>query len=478
MVAEHHIAGPAKGTGLFLYLNLFPDGSRRAVRGHNLTVQGINANAPLGLLYLAAVAHRRGYDADLLDQQVEAFDAATVVERIRRERTRFVGLYCCHYDPLIAKVAAYVRRIKSETDAAVIVGGPSFDPLPVLQAGADAVCLGEGEATFAEFLDHLEGQLPLDRVRGIAYLPGGQVHQTAPMPLVEDLDALPFPWRKYVDRYFITGNPNCRRPMLELVGSRGCPMRCSFCGSPGFWGRSWRLRSPGNLLDEARELIDRHGARYLHFRDDLFGADPRWLDRFLDLYEAIPNRPNWSCYLHPASFGERRESYLRRLAASGLNMVVYGLQSTDAGILQGIHRRAEEPAMLAEQLRLARRLGILTFVGIIFGLPGETRETMRATERWVKKHRPDILTIMPLGLLRNSEFGERYQSTDEVTPLPPALINREIRRVTRSFYAHPRHLPRLLWYVLRKNPGWLRQALPRLRYGLQFFQFSRRDTNW
>jgi hypothetical protein len=96
----------------------------------------------------------------------------------------------------------------------------------------------------------------------------------------------------------------------------------------------------------------------------------------------------------------------------------------------------------------------------------------------VKKHRPDILTIMPLGLLRGSEFGERYQSTDEVTSLPPKLINREIRRVTRSFYAHPRQLPRLLWYVLRKNPGWFRQALPRLRFGLQFFQFTRRETNW
>ncbi len=467
--------GPSRGSGVFVYLNLVDDDSGRAPNTHNLVVQKLNRNAPLGLFYLAATARSKGFDTDVLDQQVETFTAASLVQRVRNTGARFVGFYACDYDPLIHKVARYIRLLKAQTSALVIAGGPTFDPEPLLDAGCDAVALGEGEVTLADLLELALGDRPLAEVRGIVYRESGTTRHGPDAPLIRDLDALPFPVRKHQRAYDIVGNPNCRKPVLELQSARGCPMRCAFCSSPNFWGKRYRHRSPENVLAEIDELVTVHGARYLHFRDDLFGIDARWLDRFMNLYGNYERRRPWSCYLHPRSFGEDRERYLRELARLGLNMIAYGLQSADPDILKGIRRRSGEPAMLAEHLRLARKFGILTFVSVIFGLPGENGDGIRDTERFLKKHRPDLIVVLPLTPLKGSQIGDEGIAPDRQTSLAPAQVLGHVERVTRSFFASPLHLLRLGWYVLRHNPGWVLRAIPRLRHGLVYIQFFRRE---
>jgi radical SAM superfamily enzyme YgiQ (UPF0313 family) len=461
--------------GWLLFLSLDPEPGEG--EGHSQTVEGLNRNAPLGLFYLAAQARALGVNCEVIDQRIEPFTPAGLALAVAQNRPRFLGLYLCDYDVLLRKAAATLRAVRRVSDVPIICGGPPVDPAPILAAGADAVALGEGEPTFADWLRFVRQEIPLSAVAGIAYRDGSAVRHSLPATPIADLDSLPFPIRKYTGRYLITGNPMMRRPVLELISNRGCPMRCAFCSSHEFWGRL-RSRSVDNVIRETLELRDVAGAKYLHFRDDVFAPSRAWLDEWAPAYRERGAGLPYSVYLHPNSFRGDVEGGIRRIAASGGNMICYGLQSVDPAVLRAVDRDPDEPQRLAEHLTACRRHGIMTFVSFIVGLPGEDGSQAEATGRWLARHRPTIMLALPLQKLYGSKIAAQYPGNTPVSRLSKAQIDQLIARLTRGFYLSNLHLVRLFFQVLRRNPGWLRLAVPRLRHGLHFFQFLRRAKNW
>ncbi len=462
---------------LLLQLSLLPEGETR-IRSYGQTVEGLNINAPLGLLYLAAMLKKHGYHAEVSDQRIEQFDASSITNHIQSLGYRSVGFYCCDYDLLRDKIIYYIQAIKRRCRIPIIVGGPPFDHERLLAHGADAVCVGEGETTILSWMEYVEGSRSIQSVPGIRYTHAdGTSVATTPSGLIQDLDSLPFPYRRYPDRYRILGNPYCRRPVLEVTASRGCPFHCAFCATPEFWQRRVRLRSPENVIEELTQLKGRHGARYFHFRDDIFGTNLSWIDRFAELYMRENLSTHWSCYLHPLSFGQHQERYFELLSRIGCDMVCIGLQTVVPSILTSIDRRPEEAQAFARQIRVARKHNMLTFASVIFGLPGEQRHTIRATTDYLKKNRPDILVILPLQKLRGSAIAQRYPS-GPVCELTDQEINTAIAKATRSFYLSIIPMAIFCYRILKNNPRWFLEVLPFLLTGLKFFQILPRRANW
>ncbi len=460
--------------GLLLFLSLDPEPGEG--RGHGQTVEGINRNAPLGLFYLAAAAQARGHACDVIDQRIEPFTADDLVRAIRELQPSWLGFYLCDYDLLLRKAAQMIAAVRAVSDVPILCGGPPFRRQSILAAGADAVALGEGEGTFLAWLATGPNRAALAQVPGVAYLDGGE-EQTTPVQQIANLDELPFPIRKYHGHYVITGNPMLRMPVYELVSTRGCPMHCAFCSSHRFWGR-FRTRSVDNVIAETVQLRDQYGARYLHFRDDIFAPAWSWLTDWAAKYPKVGANLPYSIYLHPESYRGRVEEAIGLLARSGCNMICYGLQSVDPDVLRGIDRDPDDPARLAEHLAACKRHGVMTFVSVIAGLPHDDGRAFEETSRWLRRHRPTVMLALPLQKLYASPIAERYPGDTPTSPLSPAQIDEAIQRSTRRFYLTGWHLPRLIWHVLRRNPRWFLYALPRLRHGLDFFQFTRRKRNW
>jgi anaerobic magnesium-protoporphyrin IX monomethyl ester cyclase len=462
-------------TGLLLFPSLDPDS--REGRGHGQTVEGLNRNAPLGLFYLAAIAQRAGVSCDVIDQRIEPFDADELAQIVATQRPPWLGFYLCDYEVPRGKVIRMIRAVRAKSDAPIICGGPPYDPRPLLEAGANAVALGEGERTFESWLAGVAGGLRVEQIPGVAYLRDGEVRRTAPAPLVANLDELPFPIRKYPGRYVITGNPMIRMPCYELVTNRGCVLHCAFCSSHRFWGR-FRVRSVDNVIDETMMLRERYGARYLHFRDDIFAPSRAWLDEWVAKHTTIGTRLPYSIYLHPDSHRRDVEYAIGALARSGCNMICYGLQSVDPDVLRAIDRDPDEPARLAEHLAACKKYGVMSLVSVIFGLPRDDGAATEATGAWLRKHRPTIMLALPLQKLYGSPIAERYPGDTPVGKFSAAQLDELIHRITRRYYLTGWHLPRLAWQVLWRNPRWFLYVLPRLRHGLDYFQFTRRRKNW
>ncbi|MCB1062197.1 MAG: B12-binding domain-containing radical SAM protein [Verrucomicrobiae bacterium] len=432
----------------------------------------------LGMGMLSASLKRVGIPARILDQSVHGYDLEGLVREVGEVRPPFVGLYSTVTQRGV--VCGAVRALRAtHPEVPVIVGGPDRVRSDLyLGAGAHAVAVGEGEELVVEIARALAGRaaggdvgiadaleaIPglLLPVEGAESAAGRSTGARAP---IQDLDALPFPDRDAVpvDAYYDHHVFGMRLPYTTAMASRGCPYRCTFCDSPAIWGNKVRTRSPENVVAELVDLHERYGVRYVGFKDDQFAVKPDWQEPFLAQLTERQLDIKWSCLVHPYNFRRNREEKLRRFRDAGCDLLSFGLQAVDPKILKGIRRSTEEPRELAENVRVARQLGITTAVHFIFGLPGETLENMAGAIEWARATRPNYTVFFPLTVLEESELG-RTHPDGPVTELSPEVLDREVNRAYRSVYGSPRWLLGNFLHVARKNPRWFLRAAAHAGY--------------
>jgi anaerobic magnesium-protoporphyrin IX monomethyl ester cyclase len=408
---------------------------------------------PLGLQYLQATLHRVGVSTELIDGVLESLSLERLFTRIQG-RFDVLGFYVSSMNR--KRVMAAIRFLKQSTNIPLIVGGPgSLHAADLLHAGADGVCMGEGEEALLEMLAALAEGRDFSHILGVATVINGEVVIAPPRPLIADLDSLPFPYRetRTVTQYYDFFNPMVRKPCISLSASRGCYYRCSYCYSHRFWRGRYRLRSVENVLEEIAAAVREFSVRYLMFVDDVFPQQPTWLDSFSEKWQSYGFRLPWMCILHPRSYNKDRERCYKKLRDAGCNMISFGAQSAVPEILQNIHRKGEEVQDLLDAVRTAKRLGITTVVTYIFGLPGETCQTGETTLRSLLKLNPHLMDAHILEVLPGTEIAEKY-AEQPCTRLSPHELKALRKRAFRRFYIRPVHLLRIIAMVLKNNPEW------------------------
>src|SRR5262249_7627990 len=107
----------------------------------------------------------------------------------------------------------------------------------------------------------------------IAWRDGDSVHTTPQREDAIELNALPWPERTN------TGFHRGSLPTASVLGSRGCPYKCSFCSIITFYEgngtRGRRRRNPILVVDEIEHLVRQRGTRLILFQDDDFLAGGR-----------------------------------------------------------------------------------------------------------------------------------------------------------------------------------------------------------
>ncbi|MDO8535332.1 MAG: radical SAM protein, partial [Xanthobacteraceae bacterium] len=252
----------------------------------------INYWQPLGTLYVAACLLQAGHEVKFLNGAFLAH--AEILRQVGEFQPDVAGIYSTTFGwPKALKTAADLKR--RDPRLFICVGGPYPIAAPercLMDAGEniDAVVTGEGEQTLVEMLARLESGRGLSGVAGVMFRHGAEIVQNPPRPLIENLDALPFPARELLgqpDRYLPPPATYRRKPVAVMLTSRGCNRRCIFCfqidkdRKAGV--RGVRFRSIANVLQEI-ELLLEQGYREIKFIDDSFAAD---YDRALGLAQAI-----------------------------------------------------------------------------------------------------------------------------------------------------------------------------------------------
>lgn len=248
------------------------------------------------------------------------------------------------------------------------------------------------------------------------------------------------------------------KPFLIVAPIRGCPYPCNFCTAPIYYGKRLRKRPVKQVVNEMQDNITRYGVKDFFIWADTFTADKAYVNRLCR--EIIIRRLpiSWACNSRVDTV-EREILVLMKEA--GLWMISYGLESGNNDILKNTGKN-----LTAEQSRAAvtaaSQLGIKTSGHFIFGLPGETEETMKQTLSFaldLPLNIAQFYTAAPFpgtGLYRQAltegwlKAGSAFSQSHTVMDLPglPAVKVEAFRRYAfKRFYMRTRPLLNLVSMV-------------------------------
>ena len=364
---------------------------------------------PLGLMYLAGYLRKEGLETGIVELGVfDAKDAIRVGRKVRfglsdegikdiikQQRPKIIGLTCMYsvYYRDIIEIADTVKRISPEIK--VVLGGnhaSSFWREILKNRSIDFVVIGEGEETFLELSRKLLQGGDVTSLLGLAFRDeNNAVKRTDPRPLIKNLDTVPFPAVDLIDfkKYLGEGNPFAMRfPVAGIVSSRGCLGDCVYCTVKAVWGRSWRGRSPKDVVDEIELLYNKYSIKEFAFLDDSASVDrKRWegicveiIRRKLDIKWTTPNGiAHWTL----------TKDVLDKMKKAGCYRVTFGIESGDPET----RRFLGKPYSLAqakELIRHANRIGLWTICTNIIGFPYEKLDAIKKTILFAKDSDTDF----------------------------------------------------------------------------------------
>jgi radical SAM superfamily enzyme YgiQ (UPF0313 family) len=299
---------------------------------------------PLGLLTVAALLPKE-------------WELAVVDENVRLLRDAdFAGVDLVMVSSKIVHRtrALEVVRLARSKGLPVAVGGPdpTLTPDPYREAGANFLCLDEGEVTVPMLLADLE--------RGI-----GQGTYRANGKLA-DLTLTPTPRFDLIDHrdYLYVG----------VQYSRGCPYRCEFCNVVDLFDNRYRTKTLEQVLAEF-DLLYALGYRgQLDFFDDNLIGDMKEAKRFLREIAVwlkehhYPFHLSTSLTLNVAKDPEM----LDLLREARFKYLLIGIETPDSDAL----KRANKPHNTGFSIPEAvdRRAGATVHSGFLLGLDGEAED--------------------------------------------------------------------------------------------------------
>jgi radical SAM superfamily enzyme YgiQ (UPF0313 family) len=170
---------------------------------------------------------------------------------------------------------------------------------------------------------------------------------------------------------------------MNVLGTRGCPYKCTFCSSPQMWTTKYVVREPEDVVDEIVGYVEHYGISNVNFVDLTAATNRRWT---LGLCDALEERAPGVSWQLPV--GTRIEAIdrevLQRLWDTGCRNVTFAPESGSERLLEVMDKRVKLDKVL-DAVREGNRIGLRTMINILIGHPEETWADLRKSVRFTLK---------------------------------------------------------------------------------------------
>jgi len=346
-----------------------------------------NVFPTLGLLYLAAYLKKAGY-RDILLLDLNGNHA--IPEEINAD---IVGFYSnTPQFPTVIELKEKIAGINRNKFATYVIGGPHVSGRPQdAKPYFDYIVRGEGERAFLDIVNAVAaGESLPDKVVKYGY--------------IKDLDTIPFPDRNLVDvksyKYLIN-----ERLATTLITSRGCPYGCAFCANNA-WGKTLRLRSPENVIEEIKFLMRDYGYRAFMFFDDTMTVHRKRMEKLCDMLKKL--NIIYRCFIRADTVDK---DILTKMKESGCVEVGMGMESGSQRILN-IVNKGQTASQNMKTVKWCKELGLRIKGFFVVGFPGENTESVRETIDFIEESNVDDLDVTVFTPYPGSKIYEQKQKYD------------------------------------------------------------------
>lgn len=282
------------------------------------------------------------------------------------------------------KIVDFNNQMKKYWNHISILGGAhaTFAPETIEESGIDYYCIGEGEATFKEFLQKIGDKRKL---RFIPNLISKNNKNKKLRSLIQDLDSLPVP-----DRDLTISNSFLKDTSKKtFYTTRNCPFSCSYCANNHYNAmyrgqKIVRRFSVDRVIAEMKDVKSKYRMDFVKIGDDLFAlkAD-RWLEEFAEKYKREIDIP-FNCYLRIDSVNT---TLMATLKSANCHSVHLSIDSLSPYVREKIFKRKckSDNKEILEKLKLIHSFGIKTWVNFMLSAPGSTFQDDLDTIKFSKK---------------------------------------------------------------------------------------------
>jgi len=343
----------------------------------------------LGLATIAAAAEINGHEVEILDLSWRRYDYDLIKNRIVRFGADIVGVTATttlmnqarDISVLTKDVAKAAHR-----EILMVVGGPHPASMPeptIRESLFDVVFTDEADESFPELCNTLDPS----GVSGLYYRDGSRMVSTGRRTPISDLDSLPMPaWHLYDpdDYHHISRLLAKKTPVTIAEFSRGCVFKCDFCASKQTMGLGYRKKSPERCAQEVEQMY-RLGFREFMVADDIFSSDQKWATQVSEQIASLDIQMPWTC-TNGIRIESANKALFETMQKAGCYRVAFGFESGNNEILKRFGKGGKASIEKGtEAVTAARDSGIDTLGFFMFGLSGDTEETMLDTINYAKK---------------------------------------------------------------------------------------------
>jgi len=377
---------------------------------------------PLGAMTMASVLKERGYETFIHDVALEGWDNIRyfgerefvtgqdddeIANEISNYAPNILGLSALFSNSIdsVHNIARIAKKVNPKIK--VVLGGNHITNsvldyqyaqrvrdsniperlIDMEDRNIDYALIGESDFGFADLVDAISNEDDVTKIRGLVMRRDSSILEYVinEPGRIDDITLIPKPARDLVNmkKYFEVGSfhleesPSSR--VVNVMASRGCPEKCTFCSTPQMWGEKIRWRNMKDVLEEIADAKQDYGVGEIQFEDDSLTAN---MPKLLDLCKGLekiglpwctPNgtRVNYHISSQPEMYGSMHDS--------GCYQVTLACESGNQRVLDEVAKKNLKLEQIKPTIENVKNAGMFVHTFWMLGLPGETYEEIQET---------------------------------------------------------------------------------------------------
>ena len=336
---------------------------------------------PLSLCYISAVLREKGHRVKLIDAIAEKLDNNKLIKILSSFNPELIILNTAI--PSIGgdmSCASALKQAFPSVKITIVGMYPTIYESESLKQfdQIDYAIMDEPEWVSALLPELVEGKTSADSINGLIYRSENEIVVNKRQRLSENNpDDLPFPARDLLNNDAYRLPTNGKRFTLLNIG-RGCSSNCIYCVANVYYGKIFRKRSVENIISEIEQCVYEFNIDNFLFWGESFTTDQKYGEKICDAIIHKGLNISWST---TSRVDTLNEVLLDKMKKAGCILLGLGIESYNQDVLDRA-RKGITTDQIDRAIKLTKEAGISTMGHFMFGLPGDTKDSVMNSIRF------------------------------------------------------------------------------------------------